>query len=103
MSAVSKPLFFMEAPFVAEIWSADQGSLPTEAQYGQIFARMFELHEQSYRAISALLNEPQPETRLGLYQKLRQVNDALGIPTDSMEVLGVKAPTPKDWTERIDA
>lgn len=99
MSAASKPLFFMAAPFVAEIWSADQGGLPTEVQYGQIFARMFELHEQSSSTLNALLAESRPEARRDLYWQLRQINDAQGIPTDSMEVLGVEQPV----VERIAA
>lgn len=103
MSAASDYRFVMDAPFVAEIWSADQGGLPTEAQYGQIFARMFELHEQSSSTLNALLDEPDPTARHRLYGDLRQINDALGIPTDSMEVLGVKPSTLKDWTERIEA
>lgn len=99
MSAASKPLFFMAAPFVAEIWSADQGGLPTEAQYGQIFARMFELHEQSSRTLNSLLKKSDPGEKRNLYWQLRQINDALGIPTDSMEVLGVEQPV----VERIAA
>lgn len=32
------------------------------------------------------------DARRNLYWQLRQVNDSLGIPTDSMEVLGVQQP-----------
>lgn len=91
-AALDRPSFFMDSPFVAEIWSADQQTLPTEVQYGQIFARMFELHEQSSRTLNALLAESDPGERRNLYWQLRQINDALGIPTDSMEVLGVEQP-----------
>ncbi|WP_245911712.1 Rha family transcriptional regulator [Malikia granosa] len=50
------------------------------------------LQEQGRRAMNDLLNESRPEARRNLYWQLRQVNDALGIPTDSMEVLGVQQP-----------
>lgn len=39
-----------------------------------------------------LLNESRPKARRNLYWQLRQINDTLGIPTDSMEVLGVEQP-----------
>lgn len=53
---------------------------------------MLDLQKQGRNTMNRLLKESQPEERFQLYQKLRQINDALGIPTDSMEVLGVRAP-----------
>ena len=57
------------------------------------------LQEQGRRAMNDLLNESRPKARRNLYWQLRQINDALGIPTDSMEVLGVEQPA----VERIGA
>lgn len=50
------------------------------------------LQEQGRRTMNNLLNESRPHARRDLYWQLRQVNDSLGIPTDSMEVLGVQQP-----------
>ena len=61
------------------------------------------LQEQGQRTMKNLKNESDPDTRRNFYWQLRQVNDSLGIPTDSMEVLGVQPPTLKDWAERIEA
>ena len=53
---------------------------------------MLDLHQQGRNTMDRLLKESCPEGRFQLYQKLHQINDALCIPTDSMEVLGVRAP-----------
>lgn len=50
------------------------------------------LQEQGQRALKKLLKESDPGERRNLYWQLLQVNDSLGIPTDSMEVLGVQQP-----------
>lgn len=60
------------------------------------------LQEQGQRALKKLLKESDPGERRNLYWQLLQVNDSLGIPTDSMEALGVQPPTLKDWAERIE-
>lgn len=65
---------------------------PREAATSRFIERMLELHEEGRQALHALLNEPEPTARYRLYRKLRQINDAVGIPTDSMEVLGVQPP-----------
>lgn len=50
------------------------------------------LQEQGRCVMNDLLNETRPAARRNLYWQLRQVNDALGIPTESMEGLGVQPP-----------
>lgn len=67
---------------------------PSDKQFRNGIPLRFKLtlQEQGRRAMNNLLNESRPEARRNLYWQLRQVNDALGIPTDSMEVLGVKQP-----------
>lgn len=60
------------------------------------------LQEQGQRALKNLLKESDPGEKRNFYWQLRQVNDSLGIPTDSMEVLGVQPATLKDQVERIE-
>ncbi len=50
------------------------------------------LQEQGQRALKNLLKESDPGEKRNFYWQLRQVNDSLGIPTDSMAVLGVEQP-----------
>lgn len=51
------------------------------------------LQEQSRKVMALLLAEPKPEAKCNLYWQLRQVNDSLGIPTESPEqLLGAAAP-----------
>ena len=54
----------------------------------------FKLQEQSYQISRRLAAEDQPTVRRNLYWQLRQVNDALGIPTEGVtELLGKDAGT----------
>ena len=54
----------------------------------------FKLQEQSFQIMGRLMAERQAAARRNLYWQLRQVNDALGIPTESAEqLLGTDAPT----------
>lgn len=54
----------------------------------------FKLQEQSFQIMSRLVAEQQPAARRNLYWQLRQVNDALGIPTEGVtELLGKDAGT----------
>lgn len=64
---------------------------PPEAIEAEL-ERKFALQEQSYRTMRELLSESAPEAKRELYWKLRQINDALGIPTEAMAALGVAAP-----------
>ena len=53
----------------------------------------FKLQEQSFQIMGRLMAERQAAARRNLYWQLRQVNDALGIPTESAEqLLGTDAP-----------
>lgn len=53
----------------------------------------FKLQEQSFQIMGRLMAADTPAGRRNLYWQLRQVNDALGIPTESAEqLLGVDAP-----------
>ena len=53
----------------------------------------FKLQEQSFQIMGRLMTERQAAARRNLYWQLRQVNDALGIPTESAEqMLGTDAP-----------
>ena len=53
----------------------------------------FKLQEQSFQIMGRLMAEQQAAARRNLYWQLRQVNDALGIPTESAELLlGADAP-----------
>lgn len=52
----------------------------------------FKLQEQSRRTMRELLAEPAPAAKRNLYWQLHQINDALGIPTESMAALDVAAP-----------
>ena len=53
----------------------------------------FKLQEQSFQIMGRLMAEQQGAARRNLYWQLRQVNDALGIPTESAEqLLGTDAP-----------
>ena len=53
----------------------------------------FKLQEQSFQIMGRLMTERQAAARRNLYWQLRQVNDALGIPTESAEqLLGTDAP-----------
>jgi Rha family phage regulatory protein len=74
---------------------------PSDKQFRKGIPLRFKLtlQAQGRRAMNDLLNESRPEARRNLYWQLRQINDALGIPTDSMEVLGVEQPV----VERIVA
>ncbi len=65
---------------------------PQQAATSRFIERMLELHEQGRQALNELLNEPEPTARYRLYRKLRQINDAVGLPTDPMAVLRVQAP-----------
>ncbi|MBX9612413.1 MAG: Rha family transcriptional regulator [Burkholderiales bacterium] len=49
----------------------------------------FRLQEQSRRTMRELLTETAPAARRNMYWQLRQINDALGIPTESMAALGI--------------
>ena len=51
------------------------------------------LMEQSRTTMQALVHETNPHAKRNLYWQLRQINDTLGIPTDSAEqLLGMDAP-----------
>ena len=51
------------------------------------------LMEQSRTTMHALVHEANPHAKRNLYWQLRQINDTLGIPTDSAEqLLGMDAP-----------
>ena len=51
------------------------------------------LMEQSRTTMHALVHETNPHAKRNLYWQLRQINDTLGIPTDSAEqLLGMDAP-----------
>ena len=51
------------------------------------------LMEQSRATMQALVHETNPHAKRNLYWQLRQINDTLGIPTDSAEqLLGTDAP-----------
>ena len=51
------------------------------------------LMEQSRTTMQALVHEANPHAKRNLYWQLRQINDTLGIPTDSAEqLLGMDAP-----------
>ena len=51
------------------------------------------LMEQSRATMQALVHETNPHAKRNLYWQLRQINDTLGIPTDSAEqLLGMDAP-----------
>ena len=53
----------------------------------------FKLQEQSFQIMGRLMAEQRAAARRNLYWQLRQVNDALGIPTESAEqMLGTDAP-----------
>ncbi len=53
----------------------------------------FKLQEQSRRTMRELLAETAAAARRNLYWQLRQINDALGIPTESADqLLGADAP-----------
>ncbi len=53
----------------------------------------FKLQEQSFQIMGRLMAEQQGAARRNLYWQLRQVNDALGIPTESAaQLLGADAP-----------
>jgi len=52
----------------------------------------FKLQEQSQQVMEQLVRSNDTHQRRNLYWQLRQVNDALGIPTDSPEVLGIDLP-----------
>ena len=53
----------------------------------------FKLQEQSFQIMGRLMTERQAAARRNLYWQLRQVNDALGIPTESAaQLLGADAP-----------
>ena len=53
----------------------------------------FKLQEQSFQIMGRLMAEQRAAARRNLYWQLRQVNDALGIPTESAEqLLGTDAP-----------
>ena len=53
----------------------------------------FKLQEQSFQIMGRLMAEQRAAARRNLYWQLRQVNDALGIPTESAEkLLGADAP-----------
>lgn len=53
----------------------------------------FKLQEQSRRTMRELLAETAPAARRNLYWQLCQINEALGIPTESAEqLLGMDAP-----------
>lgn len=71
---------------------------PQEAATSRFIERMLELHEQGRQAMNELLNESEPTARYRLYRKLLQINDAVGLPTDSMAVLRVQAPAQESGT-----
>lgn len=71
---------------------------PQEAATSRFIERMLELHEQGRQAMNELLNESEPTSRYRLYRKLLQINDAVGLPTDSMAVLRVQAPAQESGT-----
>lgn len=53
----------------------------------------FKLQEQSFQIMGRLMAEQRAAARRNLYWQLRQVNDALGIPTESAaQLLGADAP-----------
>lgn len=53
----------------------------------------FKLQEQSFQIMGRLMAEQRVAARRNLYWQLRQVNDALGIPTESAaQLLGADAP-----------
>lgn len=52
----------------------------------------FKLQEQSRRTMRELLAETAPAAKRNLYWQLQQINDALGIPTESMAALDVAVP-----------
>ena len=53
----------------------------------------FKLQEQSFQIMGRLMTERQAAARRNLYWQLRQVNDDLGLPTESLEeMLGTDAP-----------
>ena len=53
----------------------------------------FKLQEHSFQIMGRLMAEQQGAARRNLYWQLRQVNDALGIPTESAaQLLGADAP-----------
>lgn len=49
------------------------------------FKQTLILQDQSRDLMRKLLAEPAAPARLNLHRQLRQVNDALGIPTDTLE------------------
>lgn len=55
--------------------------------------RKFDLMEQSHSTLKKLLAETVPEVRRSLYDQFLQINNDLGIPTESAEqLLGAAAP-----------
>ena len=52
---------------------------------GITFKQTLILQRQSRTLMGLIINEPSPAARLNLHRQLRQVNDALGIPTDPLE------------------
>ena len=52
----------------------------------------FKLQEQGRKIMGLLVRTPHPAEQRNLYWQLRQVNDALGIPTESMETMGIPTP-----------
>lgn len=52
----------------------------------------FKLQAQGQKIMALLVRATHTAEQRNLYWQLRQVNDALGIPTESMEAIGIAAP-----------
>lgn len=59
---------------------------------GITFKQTAILQKQSRELMKLILDEPSPPARLNLHRQLRQVNDALGIPTDPLDEITAAAP-----------
>lgn len=59
---------------------------------GITFKQTVILQQQSRDIMRLILNEPFPPARLNLHRQLRQVNDALGIPTDTLADIVAEIP-----------
>ena len=79
----------------AKLWALYVSPLLSQNEFrsGIKLQTKLKLMEQSRTTMHALVHETNPHAKRNLYWQLRQINDTLGIPTDSAEqLLGMDAP-----------